>query len=111
MKYQGKKKISFPFINNFDTMQSDMEMTVELLASDSAHAEVHESHENVYEVCSISVDLSPLRKNLRRTVGAEGITYYVLEFSIVMHIQSAQLKFGVERDGKPCGATANVTFI
>ena len=36
----------------------------------------------------------------------------MLSFSIIMKIHSAQLTFGVENgDGKPCGATATVTFI
>jgi len=112
MKYQAKqKKISFPFMMRYDSTQSNMQATLMLQASDSVDAGAHIIHEDVYKVCSIDVDLSSLRKHLHRTVGAGGIIYYVLEFNIVMHIQSAQLKFGVERDGRPCSATANVTFI
>jgi len=68
----GVKKISFPFSKPYDNMQSDMKTEMELWASDSAHAEEHVSHEKVYKVCKIEVDLSPLRGTLRRTMNSQG---------------------------------------
>jgi len=108
----GTQKISFPFSKPYDSMQADMKTEMELWASNSPQAEDHVSHEKVYKVCTIDVDLSPLRGSLRRTMNSQGNYYYMLSFSIIMKIHSAQLTFGVENDeGVPYGNTTTVTFI
>ena len=40
----GAKRLSFPFMRVFDSRQSDMRCEIKLLASNSAHAEEHESN-------------------------------------------------------------------
>ena len=134
--YQGDeivetKKISSPASRNYGNRQSDMKSEIELWASGSAHAEEHVSQESsstfndteistprlltiqtvVYKVCTINVDLSPLRDSLHETTNSKG-KFYILSFWITMQFHSAQLTFGVEDDdGQPCGATTTVKFI
>ncbi|KAF8449901.1 hypothetical protein BDZ91DRAFT_786934 [Kalaharituber pfeilii] len=92
------QKISFPFYLTFSSKDTNLCSKQILRASDSAAATVENrsTDRNVYEVCSITCDLNPLRSHLneRRTLNDK--LYYTLDFTLVMRIHSGQLTFAFE---------------
>ncbi|KAF8470618.1 hypothetical protein BDZ91DRAFT_718525 [Kalaharituber pfeilii] len=110
---EDTQEISFYFYRKYLPSETDFSSIHTLWASDSPRnqAEKRSTHPNVYEVCRIHNDLNKLRQHFESRRNSDGELYYIINYSLVMRIHSAQLTFSLKCNGVQHGDATTVTFI
>ncbi|KAF8861505.1 Hsp70 family protein-like protein [Acephala macrosclerotiorum] len=84
--------------------------TDELFQSESKLAPMHPSSATTKVNCTLTADLRTVNRNkFKKSIGADGATYYQVHYELAITIQSAMMKFSLEIDGKEMG-TVNAKY-
>ncbi|KAI1143759.1 actin-like ATPase domain-containing protein [Hypoxylon sp. FL0543] len=101
------QRIKFPFVRHIPVDSyddDDFEFSDDLLSSDNTAAPPYPGRDTRVN-CTLTTDLSRVDKSLFKTRrGADGITYYQVQFDLVISTTTANMKFSFEIGGKEMGS-------